>query len=87
MNLFQQLALGFLLIMITSFKYISFVGTYYLFFHAMEGMVKKYQQEFRKVKEEMSQWDELQSKLLSQFRNAASIIERLQLILVKVTSI
>ncbi|XP_052195143.1 uncharacterized protein At5g43822 isoform X2 [Diospyros lotus] len=46
----------------------------------MEGMVKKYQQKFRKVKEEMSHWDELQSKLLSQFRNASSIIERLQVI-------
>ncbi|GMQ11453.1 hypothetical protein CsSME_00054091 [Camellia sinensis var. sinensis] len=31
----------------------------------MEGMVKKYQQKFRKVKEEMSRWDELQSRLLS----------------------
>ncbi|XP_058180709.1 uncharacterized protein At5g43822-like isoform X2 [Rhododendron vialii] len=46
----------------------------------MEGMVKKYQQKFRKVKDEMSRWDELQSRLLSQFRNASSIIERLQLI-------
>ncbi|XP_058198194.1 uncharacterized protein At5g43822-like isoform X3 [Rhododendron vialii] len=46
----------------------------------MEGMVKKYQQKFRKVKDEMSRWDELQSRLLSQFRNASSIIQRLQLI-------
>ncbi|KAI8524427.1 hypothetical protein RHMOL_Rhmol13G0149500 [Rhododendron molle] len=43
-------------------------------------MVKKYQQKFRKVKDEMSRWDELQSRLLSQFQNASSIIERLQLI-------
>ncbi|XAR62551.1 hypothetical protein NMG60_11017351 [Bertholletia excelsa] len=46
----------------------------------MEGLVKKYQQKFRKVKEEMRQWDELQSRLLSQFRNASSIIDRLQVI-------
>lgn len=43
-------------------------------------MVKKYQQKFRKVKEEMSRWDELQSRLLSQFRNSSSIIQRLQVI-------
>uniref|UniRef100_A0A5B6YHK1 Uncharacterized protein n=1 Tax=Davidia involucrata TaxID=16924 RepID=A0A5B6YHK1_DAVIN len=46
----------------------------------MEAMVKKYQQKFRKVRDEMSQWDELQSRLFSQFRNASSIIERLQVI-------
>ncbi|CAL5347695.1 unnamed protein product [Camellia sinensis] len=46
----------------------------------MEGMVKKYQQKFRKVKEEMNRWDELQSRLLSQFRNSSSIIQRLQVI-------
>ncbi|GMP51453.1 hypothetical protein CsSME_00017674 [Camellia sinensis var. sinensis] len=46
----------------------------------MEGMVKKYQQKFRKVKEEMSRWDELQSRLLSQFRNSSFIIQRLQVI-------
>ncbi|XP_057483536.1 uncharacterized protein At5g43822-like isoform X3 [Actinidia eriantha] len=46
----------------------------------MEGMVKKYQQKFRRVKDEMNRWDELQSRLLSQFRNASSIIERLQVI-------
>ncbi|KAA8538569.1 hypothetical protein F0562_028237 [Nyssa sinensis] len=46
----------------------------------MEAMAKKYQQKFRKVKDEMSQWDELQSRLVSQFRNASSIIERLQVI-------
>ncbi|CBI40736.3 hypothetical protein VitviT2T_026899 [Vitis vinifera] len=44
----------------------------------MEGMVKKYQQKFRKVRDETKRWDELQSRLLSQFRNASSIIERLQ---------
>ncbi|XP_057487423.1 uncharacterized protein At5g43822-like isoform X1 [Actinidia eriantha] len=46
----------------------------------MERMVKKYQQKFRKVKEEMNRWDELQSRLLSQFQNASFIIERLQVI-------
>lgn len=42
--------------------------------------MKKYQQKFRKVKEEMSRWDELQSRLLSQFRNSSSIVQRLQVI-------
>ncbi|XP_057498624.1 uncharacterized protein At5g43822-like isoform X1 [Actinidia eriantha] len=46
----------------------------------MERMVKKYQQKFGKVKEEMNRWDELQSRLLSQFQNASFIIERLQVI-------
>ncbi|XP_057974469.1 uncharacterized protein At5g43822 isoform X1 [Malania oleifera] len=46
----------------------------------MEAMVKKYQQKVRKVKDDMGRWDELQSRLLSQFRNASSIIERLQVI-------
>ncbi|KAK9100352.1 hypothetical protein Scep_023782 [Stephania cephalantha] len=43
----------------------------------MEKLVKKYQQKFNKVKDEMERWDQLQSRLLSQFRNASSIIERL----------
>ncbi|KAJ4702304.1 Pentatricopeptide repeat (PPR) superfamily protein [Melia azedarach] len=46
----------------------------------MEGIVKKYQQKFKKIREEMNRWDELQSRLISQFRNASSIIERLQII-------
>ncbi|XP_012073629.1 uncharacterized protein At5g43822 [Jatropha curcas] len=46
----------------------------------MESIVKKYQQRFRKVREEMDKWDHLQSRLLSQFINASSIISRLQVI-------
>ncbi|OMO83043.1 hypothetical protein COLO4_22727 [Corchorus olitorius] len=46
----------------------------------MEAMIKKYQQKFRKAKDEMSKWDELQSRLISQYRNAASIIGRLQVL-------
>ncbi|KAI5671087.1 hypothetical protein M9H77_11451 [Catharanthus roseus] len=46
----------------------------------MEAMVRKYQQKFRKVKEEMSKWEELQSQLLSQFTGASAIIQRLQVI-------
>ncbi|XP_059455560.1 uncharacterized protein At5g43822 isoform X3 [Corylus avellana] len=46
----------------------------------MEAMVKKYQQKLRKVRDEINRWDDLQSRLLSQFKNASSIIERLQVI-------
>ncbi|XWS37677.1 hypothetical protein CRYUN_Cryun19dG0065700 [Craigia yunnanensis] len=46
----------------------------------MEAIIKKYQQKFRKAKDEMSKWDELQSRLISQFRNASSIISRLEVI-------
>uniref|UniRef100_A0A7C9EIQ7 Uncharacterized protein n=1 Tax=Opuntia streptacantha TaxID=393608 RepID=A0A7C9EIQ7_OPUST len=46
----------------------------------MEAVVKKYQQKFRKVKEEMHRWEELQSRLISQFSNASSIVQRLQVI-------
>ncbi|XP_031744201.1 uncharacterized protein At5g43822 isoform X3 [Cucumis sativus] len=46
----------------------------------MEAMVKKYQQRFRKFKDEMDRWDELQVRLISQFQNASSIIGRLQLL-------
>ncbi|KAF8394542.1 hypothetical protein HHK36_020753 [Tetracentron sinense] len=43
----------------------------------MEAMVRKYQQKLRKVRDEMDRWNELQSRLLRQFRNASLIIERL----------
>ncbi|KAJ0025183.1 hypothetical protein Pint_09209 [Pistacia integerrima] len=46
----------------------------------MEGIVKKYQQKFKRLKEEMNRWDDLQSRLIVQFRNASSIIERLQVV-------
>ncbi|GMI98659.1 OPENER [Hibiscus trionum] len=43
-------------------------------------MIKKYQQKFKKAREEMSKWDDIQSRLISQFRNASSIIARLEII-------
>ncbi|CAK7346011.1 unnamed protein product [Dovyalis caffra] len=46
----------------------------------MEGLVKKYQQRFRKVREIMDEWEELQSRLIEKFRNASVIIERLKVI-------
>ncbi|XP_071732061.1 uncharacterized protein At5g43822-like [Rutidosis leptorrhynchoides] len=46
----------------------------------MEAMVKKYQLKFKRVKEEMDRWDDIQARLISQFRNASSIIGRLQLL-------
>lgn len=44
----------------------------------MEAMVKKYQERFRKFKDEMDRWDDLQVRLISQFQNASSIIGRLE---------
>ncbi|PON68249.1 Casein Kinase 2 substrate [Parasponia andersonii] len=46
----------------------------------MESMIKKFQQRFKKVQREMERWEELQSRLLSQFRNASAIIQRLQVL-------
>ncbi|CAN6720027.1 unnamed protein product [Malus baccata var. baccata] len=46
----------------------------------MEAMVKKYQQRFRKLRDEKDSWAVLQSRLISQFRNASSIIQRLQVL-------
>lgn len=46
----------------------------------MESMVKKFQQRFRKAGDEMERWASLQSRLILQFRNAASIVDRLQVV-------
>ncbi|ESW12422.1 hypothetical protein PHAVU_008G111000 [Phaseolus vulgaris] len=46
----------------------------------MESIVKKFQSKFRKVREEINRWDELQSCLISQFRNASHIVDRFQLL-------
>ncbi|XP_071711770.1 uncharacterized protein At5g43822-like isoform X2 [Rutidosis leptorrhynchoides] len=43
-------------------------------------MVKKYQQKFNRVKDDMDRWQDIQDRLISQFRNASSIIGRLQLL-------
>jgi hypothetical protein len=53
----------------------------------MEGLVKKYQQRFRKVRGLMEEWEQLQSRLISQFSNASAIIERLKVIVVVVVMI
>ncbi|KAI3689475.1 hypothetical protein L2E82_47433 [Cichorium intybus] len=45
----------------------------------MEATVKKFQQKFKKVKDDMVQWDYLHAQLLSHFRNASSIIGREEL--------
>ncbi|KAL9262945.1 hypothetical protein AKJ16_DCAP11406 [Drosera capensis] len=45
---------------------------------SMESMVNKYQQKFKKSREEMDRWDTLQCRLISQFSNASFIIDRLQ---------
>ncbi|CAH1446359.1 unnamed protein product [Lactuca virosa] len=46
----------------------------------MEATVKKFQQKFKRVKDDMDRWDNLHVQLVSQFRNASSIIGRLQLL-------
>ncbi|XP_008813328.1 uncharacterized protein At5g43822 isoform X4 [Phoenix dactylifera] len=46
----------------------------------METMVRKFQQKYKRAKDEMGRWDEFQSRLLSQFGNASSIIERLEVL-------
>lgn len=44
--------------------------------------MKKYQQRFRKVRGLMEEWEQLQSRLISQFSNASAITERLKVIVV-----
>ncbi|MQM17378.1 hypothetical protein Taro_050353 [Colocasia esculenta] len=46
----------------------------------METLVRKYQQKYRKAREELARWHELQSRLLSHFDNAAAVIERLEVL-------
>ncbi|XP_068643239.1 uncharacterized protein At5g43822 isoform X2 [Aristolochia californica] len=46
----------------------------------MEAMLKKFQQKYRRVREEMNTWDELQTQFLELFTNVSSIIERLQVL-------
>lgn len=46
----------------------------------MESVIKKYQQKFRRVREELNLWKELQSLMIKQFSNAASVIKRLPLL-------
>ncbi|KAH7682341.1 Casein Kinase 2 substrate protein [Dioscorea alata] len=46
----------------------------------MEPMMKKFQQKYRRARDEMDRWDELQSRLVSQFVNASSIIDRLDVL-------
>ncbi|CAM6115991.1 unnamed protein product [Calypogeia fissa] len=47
----------------------------------MERLVRKYEQSFRRAKEEMITWDTLQASLLKQFGNAAAILERLPVLI------
>ncbi|XP_060673351.1 uncharacterized protein At5g43822 isoform X2 [Ziziphus jujuba] len=46
----------------------------------MEAVVKKYQQRFRRARDEMDRWANLQSRLILQFTSSSSIIQRLQVL-------
>lgn len=44
----------------------------------MEAVIRKWQQKFRKAKEEMNKWEALQVGWVSRFSKASSIIQRLE---------
>lgn len=46
----------------------------------MEIKFKKFQHKYSRVRDELGKWDDLQSRLMSQFSNATSIIERLEIL-------
>jgi len=43
----------------------------------MERLVKKFEQRYRRARCHLATWSDLQSRLLKQFSNAASILDRL----------
>lgn len=43
----------------------------------MDVLLKRYKQKYNKVRDDMARWDQCHCRLLSQFGNAVSIIERL----------
>lgn len=44
----------------------------------MEAVIRKWQQKFRKAKEEMNKWEAFQVGWVSRFSKASSIIQRLE---------
>lgn len=47
----------------------------------MDVLLKRYKQKYNKVRDDMSRWDQCHCRLLSQFGNAVSIIERLPMLM------